>query len=92
MLILLKDIFFVVLTFQYERLQRQERDILRQMYNIQIEPTSSYMNTRLRSSMDLNEKQRDQLEELQRKNLRLERERRGKYSDSFSRVFIEFLR
>lgn len=48
------------------------------MYNIQIEPTSTYMNTRLRSSLDLNDRQRTQLEELQRRNLRLERERRGK--------------
>lgn len=65
--------------FKYERLQSQERNVLRQMYNIQIEPTSTYLNTRLKSSLDLNEKQKDQLEELQRKNLRLERERRGRH-------------
>lgn len=59
-------------------MQRQERDILRQMYNIQIEPTSTYMNSRLKSTIDLSDRQRDQLEELQRKNFRLERERRSK--------------
>ena len=75
--------YFLFFSFEYERLQRRERDILRQMYNIQIEPTSTYMNSRLKSTLDLNDRQRDQLEDLQRKNLRLERERRGK---TFHRV------
>ncbi len=61
--------------FKYERLQNQERDVLRQMYNIQIEPTATYSNTKSKSMINL----KDQMQELQRKNLRLERERRGKY-------------
>jgi hypothetical protein len=48
------------------------------MYNLQIEPTATkYPNIKLKEMIDLNDNQKSQLEELQRKNLRLERERRG---------------
>ncbi len=67
-----------IFLFKYERLQNQERDVLQQMYSIQIEPTVTYPNTKLKTTTNLTDQQKDQFEELQRKNLRLERERRGK--------------
>ncbi len=67
-----------IFLFKYERLQNQERDVLQKMYSIQIEPTVTYPNTKLKTTTNLTDQQKDQFEELQRKNLRLERERRGK--------------
>jgi hypothetical protein len=61
-------------------LQAQERNVLREMYNIQVEPTSTkHPYTKLKPTVDLTDNQKDQLGELQRKNLRLEQERRSKY-------------
>ena len=67
-------------------MQNQERDLLRQMYDLQIElpvpPTTTttlYTNTELKQPADINTTKKNHFEDLQRKNLRLERERRGKY-------------
>jgi hypothetical protein len=70
--------FFLLLFFKYERLQKQERDVLQQMYTIQVEPTVTYPSTKVKPTINLTDQQKDQFEDLQRKNLRLERERQGK--------------
>jgi len=78
-------------------LQAQERNVLREMYNIQVEPTSTnYPYTKLKPTVDLTDNQKDQLEELQRKNLRLEQERRSKYflfieNKKLENIFFSFL-
>ncbi len=71
-------LFFLLLFFKYERLQKQERDVLQQMYSIQVEPTVTYPSTKVKPTINLTDQQKDQFEDLQRKNLRLERERQGK--------------
>jgi len=74
------QILLLFFLLKYERLQTQERDILRQMYKLQVEPTPiKYPDIKLKETIDLTDNQKEQFEELQRKNLRLERERRSKY-------------
>jgi hypothetical protein len=58
-------------------LQNQERDILRQMYKLQPEPTKT--QPKLTQTDHLIDNYKGQFEELQRKNNRLERERRSKH-------------
>lgn len=69
---------------KYERLQNQERDLLREMYDLQIElppPPSAPVpvTIEVKKSVDTGESRKGLFEELQRRNLRLERERFGKY-------------
>ncbi|CAF4564929.1 unnamed protein product [Rotaria sp. Silwood1] len=70
------DIYHEILV-EYERLQKQEQDVLCQMYNLQIEskPVKDLNNT-LKQTNQLTDNQNDRLEELQRRNHRLEQERR----------------
>jgi hypothetical protein len=50
------------------------------MYKLQVEPIPiKYPDKKLKETIDLTDNQKGQFEELQRKNLRLERERRSKY-------------
>ncbi|CAF1256688.1 unnamed protein product [Adineta steineri] len=56
---------------EYQRLEAQERDILRQMANLQTQPESQ-----LYQSNGLSNSERNQLEALKRENARLEQERR----------------
>ncbi len=50
------------------------------MYNLQIEPSlNKYPKIDLKQTVDLTDNQKSQFEELQRRNNRLERERRSKY-------------
>ncbi|CAF0792235.1 unnamed protein product [Rotaria sp. Silwood1] len=70
------DIYHEILV-EYERLQKQEQDVLCQMYNLQIEskPVKDLNNT-FKQTNQLTDNQNDRLEELQRRNHRLEQERR----------------
>jgi Holliday junction resolvasome RuvABC ATP-dependent DNA helicase subunit len=70
-LILIIKIF--VLLLKYEQLQAHERDLLRQMFNLQGQSGSN---------VNLNDHERNQLEILQRQNARLEQERRGKFQSN----------
>jgi len=83
---LISNIFLL----KYERLQNQERDVLREMYNLQTEPI--YPATNIKPTINLTDIQKNQFEELQRKNLRLERERRSKnlYLKSNQKYFSLF--
>lgn len=65
--------FFSFLLFvQYERIQAQERDLLREMYNINPDVSGSTRGN------NVTDRLRAQLEELQRRNRLLEQERRSK--------------
>lgn len=67
---------------KYERLQNQERDLLREMYDLQIQlppPAPIPVTIEVKNSVDTGESQKGLFEDLQRRNLRLERERFGKY-------------
>lgn len=76
--------FFSIL--KYERLQDQERDLLRQMYDLQIElpqlpppPPPVPITIEVKQPVERIENRKGLFEDLQRRNLRLERERFGKY-------------
>lgn len=62
---------------EYERLQTQEQDLLRQMFNLQGQ-----------SGSHLNDHERNQLEVLQRQNAQLEKERRSNihFDSSYSHI------
>ncbi|CAF3532536.1 unnamed protein product [Rotaria sordida] len=70
------DIYNEVLV-EYERIQKQEQDVLRRMYNLQIEstPVNDFNNT-FKQTIQLTDSQNDRFEELQRRNNHLEQERR----------------
>ncbi|CAF2370922.1 unnamed protein product [Rotaria sp. Silwood2] len=72
-----QDNIYNEILVEYERLQKQEQDILCQMYNLQIESTPvKDLNNKLKQTNQLTDNQNDRFLELQRRNNRLEQERR----------------
>lgn len=77
-----QDRVYSDILLEYERLQDQERDLLRQMYDLQIElpqlpppPPPVPITIEVKQPVERIENRKGLFEDLQRRNLRLERER-----------------